>query len=172
MEKYPESGTDAAVDATFRVILSGQASNFSSLSDLIGQQVILEPFDYPGKVLLQESDGGISVGNSPAEEDASSFLLVTGLDGKDGTVSLESQSQKGCFVYSGVDYEAGAGLSLRCKDKKGGFNNQAASFVMKKGLVDYHPISFTAKGAKRSFVLSPLMSFRDESYTVYFSIYQ
>ncbi|XP_021894191.1 uncharacterized protein LOC110811885 [Carica papaya] len=172
MENYPEPGTDAAVHATFRIILSGKPSNFSSLSDFIGQQVILEPFDFPGTVLLQESDGGISVGNSSANGDPSSFLIVTGLDGKDGTVSLESQSQKGCFVYGGVDDVAGVGLSLKCKDKEGGFNNQAASFVMKKGLAEYHPISFIAKGANRSFVFSPLMSFRDESYTVYFSINQ
>nr|KYP71148.1 hypothetical protein KK1_010392 [Cajanus cajan] len=49
-------------------------------------------------------------------------------------------------------------------------NANATSFVTREGLSRYNPISFVAKGANRNFLLEPLFSFRDEHYTVYFSI--
>ncbi|KAJ6944585.1 hypothetical protein NC652_009832 [Populus alba x Populus x berolinensis] len=139
MEKLPESGTDASLQATFR---------------------------------LQGKDRSFALTNSADDDGSSTFRVVSGLDGKDETVSLESGIQNGCYVYSGVDYKSGQSMKLSCKSETSsdtGFN-QGASFVMNKGLSQYHPISFVAKGDKRNFLLAPLHSLRDESYTIYFNI--
>lgn len=175
MEKYPERGTDSAVRATFRLILNDPSAEATELQDLIGKRVMLEPFDFPGMVLgNQGEDEKLSIAGSDSEGHSSDFYLVEGLDGKNGTVSLESANKEGCFVYSGENYESGAQLKLSCKSKLSsslddGFN-QASSFVLETGASQYHPISFIAKGATRNFLLSPLLSFIDESYTVYFNI--
>ncbi|XP_031270723.1 uncharacterized protein LOC116129107 [Pistacia vera] len=172
MESYPESGTDAALHATFRLILEEPSSSkLSSFKDVIGKSVILEPIDFPGMLIAQQGDGELVVTNSPSDGGSSIFRLIAGLDGKPGTVSLESKSQKGCYVYSGVNIKSGAGMKLSCSTESSetGFN-QAASYVMEKGTSQYHPISFVAKGAKRNFLLAPLLSQRDEFYTVYFNI--
>uniref|UniRef100_A0A2P2MD35 Alpha-L-arabinofuranosidase B arabinose-binding domain-containing protein n=1 Tax=Rhizophora mucronata TaxID=61149 RepID=A0A2P2MD35_RHIMU len=164
MEKFPKLGTDASVHATFRLIVN----NASSFRSAIGKSVVLEPFDLPGMVLVQRGkDKSLSISSS-GSRDASIFKLVSGLDGQDGTVSLESASQKGCFVFNGG--VNGSSVKLSCKSSDPGYR-KGASFVMKKGLSEYHPISFVAKGEKRNFVLAPLLSLRDESYTVYFNIH-
>lgn len=171
MESYPESGTDAALHATFRLILEEPSSSkLPSFKDVIGKSVILEPIDFPGMHIAQQGDGQLVVTNSPSDS-GSFFHLIAGLDGKPGTVSLESQSQKGCYVYSGVNIKSGTSMKLSCStgSSEVGFN-QAASYVMEKGISQYHPISFVAKGVKRNFLLAPLLSQRDESYTVYFNI--
>lgn len=173
MEKYPGRGTDSAVHATFRLILNDPSAKVTELRDLIGKRVMLEPFDFPGMVLgNQGKDGKLEIAESNSEGHSSDFYLVEGLDGKNGTVSLESANNEGCFVYSGVNYESSTQLKLSCKSKLSlddGFN-QASSFVMETGASQYHPISFVAKGARRNFLLAPLLSFIDESYTVYFNI--
>ncbi|KAJ0020170.1 hypothetical protein Pint_31150 [Pistacia integerrima] len=172
MESYPESGTDAALHATFRLILEEPSSSkLSSFEDVIGKSVILEPIDFPGMLIAQQGDGELVVTNSPSDGGSSIFRLIAGLDGKPGTVSLESKSQKGCYVYSGLNIKSGTGMKLSCSTESSetGFN-QAASYVMEKGISQYHPISFVAKGAKRNFLLAPLLSQRDEFYTVYFNI--
>ncbi|KAB5565104.1 hypothetical protein DKX38_005158 [Salix brachista] len=171
MEKLPESGTDASLQATFRLIFKDSSSSkLSSFKDVIGKSVMLEPFDLPGMLLVQQGkDRGFAVTKSADDDGSSIFRVVSGLDGKDGTVSLESGAQNGCYVYSGVDYKSGQSMKLSCKSSDTGFN-QGASFVMNKGLSQYHPISFVAKGDKRNFLLAPLYSLRDESYTIYFHI--
>uniref|UniRef100_A0A2P2MD55 Uncharacterized protein LOC105648802 n=1 Tax=Rhizophora mucronata TaxID=61149 RepID=A0A2P2MD55_RHIMU len=164
MEKFPKSGTDESVHATFRLI----SNNVSSFRDAIGKSVMLEPFDLPGTVLVQQGkEESLAIASSNSGDD-STFHLVSGLDGQDGTVSLESGSQKGCFVFSGGD--DASRVKLSCKSSDTGFS-KGASFVMNKGLSEYHPISFVAKGEERNFVLAPLFSLRDESYTVYFNIH-
>uniref|UniRef100_A0A6N2JVT3 Alpha-L-arabinofuranosidase B arabinose-binding domain-containing protein n=1 Tax=Salix viminalis TaxID=40686 RepID=A0A6N2JVT3_SALVM len=171
MEKLPESGTDASLQATFRLIFKDSSSSkLSSVKDVIGKSVMLEPFDLPGMLLVQQGkDRGFAVTKSADDDGSSIFRVVSGLDGKDGTVSLESGLQNGCYVYSGVDYNSGQSMKLSCKSSDTGFN-QGASFVMNEGLSQYHPISFVAKGDKRNFLLAPLYSLRDESYTIYFHI--
>ncbi|KAJ6325962.1 hypothetical protein OIU78_013119 [Salix suchowensis] len=171
MEKLPESGTDASLQATFRLIFKDSSSSkLSSVKDVIGKSVMLEPFDLPGMLLvLQGKDRSFAVTKSADDDGSSIFRVVSGLDGKDGTVSLESSVQNGCYVYSGVDYKSGQSMKLSCKSSDTGFN-QGASFVMNKGLSQYHPISFVAKGDKRNYLLAPLYSLRDESYTIYFHI--
>ncbi|OMO68553.1 Alpha-L-arabinofuranosidase B [Corchorus capsularis] len=172
MEKFPKAGTDAALHATFRLVFDDTTEKISTIRDAIGKTVMLEPFDFPGMVLVhQGTENNLAVTNSPDDEDSSSFRLVAGLDGKADSVSLESESQKGCYVYSGVKYSSGASMKLGCKSASSGDGfNQAVSFAMDKGISQYHPISFVAKGAHRNFLLVPLQSLRDESYTVYFNI--
>ncbi|XP_062171742.1 uncharacterized protein LOC133877449 isoform X2 [Alnus glutinosa] len=173
MEKFPESGTNSSVHATFRLILNDSSSEkFSTIKDAIGKSVMLEPFDIPGMVVVhQGKDENLGVADSPGGVGSSSFRLVAGLDGKAETVSLESESDKDCFVYSGVNYNSGKSIKLSCKsDASDDDFSQAASFVLNKGISEYHPISFVAKGVKRNFLLAPLLSFKDESYTVYFKI--
>ncbi|GMN26437.1 hypothetical protein TIFTF001_001291 [Ficus carica] len=173
MKQLPEPGTDASVQATFRLIFKDSPpSKLSSLNDIIGKSVVLEPFDYPGFVVVQQGeDNDLSVADSSSEKEASSvFRLASGLDRTSETISLELQSKRGCFVYN-VDNESGGSLKLSCnKESSDTAFSQAASFVMNKGLSEYHPISFVAKGASRNFLLAPLFSHRDETYTVYFNI--
>ncbi|GLU24148.1 hypothetical protein SLE2022_401050 [Rubroshorea leprosula] len=165
MEQLPAPGTVGAAIATFRVI-SSDTSN-----DTIGGSVMLEPFNLPGMLLVNQGSD-LAVTNSPSEESSSSFLLVAGLDGNSDTVSFESVNQKGCYVYSGVNYQSSVRLKLSCNngDTSETEFSQATSFVMNEGISEYHPISFVAMGARRNFLLEPLLSFRDESYSVYFNI--
>ncbi|KAL3850097.1 hypothetical protein ACJIZ3_011979 [Penstemon smallii] len=176
MEKYPEPGTDSAVRATFRLIMknpkpetSPGVKNYS-----IGETVMLEPFDFPGMLVLHNGEGeslGVSDPKSRIGKESFVFRLVAGLDGKNGSVSLEAESRKGCFICSGLVNESVGSVKLTCSTSgllDAGFE-QATSFMLRNGISTYHPVSFTAKGAKRNFVLAPLFSLRDESYTVYFN---
>lgn len=173
MERYPESGTDASLNATFRLILEDSTSSkISSPKDAIGKFVMLEPINFPGMAVVQQgTNKSLVITNSASVVGSSLFHLVAGLDGKDGTVSLESKTQKGCFVYSGVNYDSGSAIKLKCRLASSDVVfNQATSFTLKRGISEYHPISFVAKGLRRNYLLAPLLSLRDESYTVYFNI--
>ncbi|KAK9220957.1 hypothetical protein WN944_009381 [Citrus x changshan-huyou] len=109
MEEFPVSGTDAALHATFRLILKDASlSNFSSLNNVIGKSVMLEPFDFPGMLVQQGKEDELVVSESPKEMDSSGFRLVAGLDKRNETVSLEAENRKGCFVSSGVNFKPGA----------------------------------------------------------------
>lgn len=165
MSVYPETGTDEAVRATFRLVASEPG-------DFMGKSVQLEPLDYPGMAVKQGKDESLVVEDSTSSDHsggASAFLLISGLDGKNGTVSLESMSRKGCYVSHGT----GMDVKLSCMGEESsvdaGFRH-AASFKLQTGIASYHPISFVAKGTSRNFVLVPLLSLRDESYTVYFNV--
>ena len=172
MEKYPGQGTDSAVHATFRLIIDDPSAKVTELQDVIGKRVMLEPFSFPGMVLGNKGkDERLEIADANSEGHSSDFYLVEGLDGKNGTVSLASIDNEGCFVYSGVNYESGAQLKLSCKSKLSlddGFD-EASSFLLESGASQYHPISFVTKGMTRNFLLAPLLSFVDESYTVYFN---
>ncbi|XP_050224605.1 uncharacterized protein LOC126674230 [Mercurialis annua] len=172
METSPYSGTDESVRATFRLILIDSPSSvLLNTKDAIGKTVMLEPFDLPGMVLVQQGkDVSLAVANTDEEDGSSFFRLVSGLDGKQGSVSLESVSNANCFVFSGVNYKSGTGLKLSCKNLSEGEFDKGASFVISKGRSQYHHLSFVTEGAKRNFLLSPLFNFRDESYTIYFNI--
>ncbi|KAG9150552.1 hypothetical protein Leryth_010921 [Lithospermum erythrorhizon] len=170
MEKYPESGTDSAVAATYRLVTKSKKGRkyAARKQPAIGEEVMLEPFDLPGMfVVHQGEDEGLRVADSSDDNDSSGFLLVAGLDGKNGSVSLESASNKGCYIYN-----SDGNIKLSCNTKSSTSTTfmQGASFEMQPGISEYHPISFIAKGANRSFQLAPLLSLRDESYTVYFNI--
>jgi hypothetical protein len=168
MQKLPQSGTASAVHATFRLILNDSSENFSTIQDAVGKSVMLEPFDFPGMVLVdQGKEEDLGIADSPSGVGSSAFRMVAGLDGNAETVSLESESNKDCFVYN-----SGESIKLSCKlDSASEDFSQAASFVLNKGISEYHPMSFVATGVKRNFLLAPLLSFRDEYYTVYFNFH-
>ncbi|KAM7528911.1 hypothetical protein LguiB_032321 [Lonicera macranthoides] len=167
MDNFPGSGSNLSVRATFRLIINDL--KFSNPKDAIGKSVMLEPFDLPGMTVhhrgKEESLGLSAVGKD------SVFHLVKGLDGKEGTVSLESEMYEGCYVYSDESSKSGGNVKLSCKSEPldDGFK-KSTSFVLREGISSYDPISFVAKGAKRNFLLQPLFSLRDEEYTVYFNI--
>uniref|UniRef100_A0A2N9J4V2 Alpha-L-arabinofuranosidase B arabinose-binding domain-containing protein n=1 Tax=Fagus sylvatica TaxID=28930 RepID=A0A2N9J4V2_FAGSY len=174
MDHLPLPGSSTTVNATFRLILNGSPpQNFSTLKDAIGKSVMLEPYNFPGMVVVVQKGLVLAVAAPPppAAAGSSAFQLVAGLDGRPETVSLESESNKGCFVYGGVNNNSSTIMNLKCQSGSKDANfNQAASFVMGQGLSEYHPISFVAKGARRNFLLQPLLSFQDEFYSVYFNI--
>lgn len=158
MQNLPEPGTDLALYATFRLVPK----------DGLDKLVVLEPIDLPGMfVTHQGADKPLIIVDS-SHGDPAVFLVEPGLDGRKETISLESQSHSKCYVHSGLN--SGTGLKLRCMPDSEASFNQAASFVAEKGLRQYDPISFVAKGAKQNFLLEPLFNFRDEHYTVYFNI--
>jgi len=172
MKVSPEPGTQDAVSATFRLVTDDSKHPISSPEGLIGSLVMLEPFDFPGMIVKQATDSSLTVqASSPSDKGSSSFRLVTGLDGKPGSVSLSLESKKGCFVYSDQTLKQGTKLRLECgsaaTDEK---FKQAASFSLKTGMNQYNPMSFVMSGTQRNFVLSPLFSLRDETYNVYFSV--
>lgn len=171
MQPRPEGGgTDAAVHATFRLVPQGQgtpptgerrhASNGTATTATLASALI-EPFDMPGMAVTN------SLTLSAEKDPGSLFNVVTGLDGKPGSVSLELGTRPGCFL---VTAGAKANVQVGCSGGGGpGFSPQAASFTRGEPLRWYHPISFAAKGARRSFLLEPLFTLRDEFYTVYFN---
>ncbi|XP_054790996.1 uncharacterized protein LOC129296414 [Prosopis cineraria] len=172
MIKSPKPGTALAPHATFRLISSESSSKRSSTigeDSIIGESVMLEPFDLPGMLLKHQGaeNSNVIVDHSSNGGVSSVFNVVKGLDEQKGTISLESESKKGCFVCSSG---SGAIVKLKCKSKSHTNFKQAASFIAREGLSRYNPISFLAKGAKRNYLLEPLYSFRDETYTVYFNI--
>lgn len=174
MEYAPCPGTDSAVRATFRLIFKNPESKTFRI-DTMNDLVMLEPFDFPGMLVFHEGDGKnleVSFNSSTKDGNMSSvFRLVKGLDGQE-TVSLESEHKKGCYIYSGIVYDSGSYVKLNCSgggSPDSGYR-QATSFQLKDGISRYDPISFVAKGAKRNFVLAPLLSLRDEYYTVYFNV--
>ncbi|KAE9593287.1 putative alpha-L-arabinofuranosidase B, arabinose-binding domain, beta-L-arabinofuranosidase, GH127 [Lupinus albus] len=167
MQKLPGPGTDLAPHATFRLILKEPSTKHSTFSNAVGKSVVLEPFDLPGmNVIHQGADQPLVI--SSQAESSSIFLVVPGLDGRNETISLESQSNNGCYIYSSMSF--GAEVKLSCKYDSDATFNQAVSFFAWKGLRQYNPISFVAKGENRNFLLEPLLNFRDEYYTVYFNM--
>ncbi|XP_027929696.1 uncharacterized protein LOC114185929 isoform X1 [Vigna unguiculata] len=170
MRKLPVPGTDLALHATFRVIQGKKSSTkFTTLTDVIGKTIMLEPFDHPGmRVIHQGMEHPLTVADSSSGGSSCVFVVVPGLDGRKETISLESKSHNGCFVHSGL--HSGRGVKLSCNSSSDAAFKQSASFIAKRGMSKYDPISFMAKGANKNFLLEPLLAFRDESYTAYFNI--
>ncbi|XP_059665214.1 uncharacterized protein LOC132311345 isoform X2 [Cornus florida] len=178
MESFPSPGTDKSLRTTFRLVLKDSATGSLKCfapKDAIGKLVMLEPINFPGMVVAHQGTNRNLIVAAP-DNNNSVFHLVAGLNGKPGTVSLESGSQKGCFVYYGVTggkYSAVRTIKLQCQSAgappDAGFK-EAVSFVLNNGTSSYHPISFVAKGTNRNFLLTPFYNFIDESYTPYFNI--
>ena len=117
----PKSGTDGSVRATFRLIYvdsSNSTSNHSlnSTSNIIGKRVKLEPFDLPGVQLIEQGKyRSLAIANATNITDHSStFRVVSGLNGKNGTISLESVRYSGCYVFNDSHLYK-QDLSLGCK---------------------------------------------------------
>jgi hypothetical protein len=164
-------GTDAAVHATFRLVPQGSspatrtkrrhATNGTTETTTEPTVAMIEPFGLPGMVITN------SLTVTGEKSPASLFNVVPGLDGEPGSVSLELATRPGCFLVT-----AGEKIQVGCRSTGGGEAGflKAASFVRAEPLRRYHPISFVAKGARRSFLLEPLFTLRDEFYTVYFNL--
>lgn len=106
----------------------------------------------------------------PSED--SVFFFLPGLTGESDTVSFEAASQPGCFLSSSSGETSVPGrVLLRCKspENENTFTAQS-TFSVQRGVAAYHPASFIAQGKHRNFLLAPLNSLRDESYTIYFDI--
>ncbi|KAJ9558703.1 hypothetical protein OSB04_013317 [Centaurea solstitialis] len=165
MVKFPNPGTSDSVFSTFRIIVADSSSSarVSSYRDAIGKTIKLEPYNLPGMSLVALGKE-ISIGISDSDSKNSLFRLT---DGGEGKVRLESESQKGCFVY-GLD--GSVKLSCDSGGSDSGFVS-ATGFKANDGISRYHPISFVAKGLNRNFLLQPLFSLRDEQYAVYFNLH-
>ncbi|GER55078.1 phosphorylase b kinase gamma catalytic chain [Striga asiatica] len=167
MQNFTPPGTNAAVRSSFKLVPK-DSGRFSNPQDAIGKLVVLEPFDFPGWAIVHYGpDKNLGVAGKSNFE-GSVFRLGVGLDGRNDSVSLEADDQKGCFMCSGKN-ESGVRLGCGSRFSDEGFK-RSASFVMGKGRSEYHPVSFVAKGVERDFVLFPLISIRDENYTVYFNM--
>ncbi|KAJ0793124.1 putative beta-L-arabinofuranosidase, GH127 [Helianthus annuus] len=164
--QFPDPGTNNSVFATFRIIPTDPTTRMSSRNDVINKTVMLEPYVLPGMVIVnQGKEQSLGIGDYRDNRSAV-FRFV---EGNEGMVRLESESQKGCFVHSlngtvklscgGSESESDSGFML------------ATSFKVNDGICNYHPISFVAKGLNMNYLLQPLYSLRDEHYTVYFKIH-
>ncbi|KAF5822861.1 putative six-hairpin glycosidase superfamily, beta-L-arabinofuranosidase, GH127 [Helianthus annuus] len=164
--QFPDPGTSNSVFATFRIIPTDPTTRVSSRNDVINKTVMLEPYILPGMVIVnQGKEQSLGIGDYRDNRNAV-FRFV---EGNQGMVRLESESQKGCFVHSlngtvklscgGSESESDSGFVL------------ATSFKVNDGICNYHPISFVAKGLNMNYLLQPLYSLRDEHYTVYFKIH-
>ncbi|KAI3826523.1 hypothetical protein L1987_00571 [Smallanthus sonchifolius] len=164
--KFPDPGTSDSVFSTFRIISADPKTPEMSHNDVMGKTVMLEPYSLPGMVIVEqgkEQSLGIGIRDSAGRRNAV-FRFV---EGNEGMVRLESESQKGCFVYS---FNGTVKLSCDSGGADSGFVT-ATSFKVNGGISNYHPISFVAKGLNVDYLLQPLFSLRDEHYTVYFKIH-
>ncbi|KAG0579015.1 hypothetical protein KC19_4G066200 [Ceratodon purpureus] len=120
--------------------------------------------------LAKNSERSEILGDCPTED--SVFIFLPGLTGESDTVSFEAASQPGCFLSSSSDATSvQGGVFLRCKTSKNDSTFDAMStFSVQTGVAAYHPLSFIAEGEYRNFLLAPLNSLRDETYTIYFDI--
>ncbi|CAM8910239.1 unnamed protein product [Rhodiola kirilowii] len=169
----PSHGTNESVHATFRLIIQGQSPlQLLSPKEVLDKQAALEPFDLPGTVLVhQGKDKILRTAGAASPGEASIFRFVPGLDGHSRTVSLESHSHKGCYVYSSAATGSFKDVKLSCANSSVEPDfKQGTSFVMHPGVSQFHPISFIATGPKRNYIMQPLHSLKDEFYNVYFDI--
>ncbi|XP_074292559.1 uncharacterized protein LOC141619437 [Silene latifolia] len=174
MQGSPQAGNDSSVHSTFRLILKdpspSKKTRISGPETFINKAIYLEPFDLPGMVLAHQGGGNVlTIAKAGDDMSLAEFLVVKGLNGVSGTVSLKTKD--GCFVYGGLNSKSDQGVKLSCESQVSDpAKKEAASFTWNEGLKKYHPISFVAKGLRRSYVLEPLFGLRDESYNVYFNI--
>jgi len=196
MSSAPVAGTDHSGLATFRV--ADPRGNYSQRIAHGKRVVSLELFSQPGSFLKHNGkDNLISAGppncleytavydtqnlamnleNSKTLGDCptadSVFFSLPGLTGESDTVSFEAANQPGCFLSSSSgETSVAGGVFLRCKTSENENTFAAQStFSVQRGVAAYHPFSFIAEGKRRNFLLAPLNSLRDESYTIYFDM--
>lgn len=175
MNSFPDEGTDKEAHATFRVIdsnsenpLNNTKHSYSAI-DLMGKNVSLELFDRPGMFIAHQGiDNNL---NASQKGESTIFNVLPGLDGNNNSLSFESANLPGCFIYGGTNYQVGQTVQLQCKPTESDLEfDRAVSYIANVGIKTYHPIGLIARGSKRSYLLSPLLAFRDETYTVYFRI--
>ncbi|KAL4194963.1 hypothetical protein AMTRI_Chr05g62160 [Amborella trichopoda] len=169
----PKEGTDEAARATFRVRVINQTLEEEKRHDmdLVGRLVSLEAFDQPDLLVAHTDEDKKTVfmkGSSSPNELNTVFLVHQGLDGRNDTISFESLSARGCFLWAPriEDPE----VKMHCHNATALVDGASSSFVARKGVSQYDALSFIAKGAERSYLLSPIMGYKDESYTVFFNV--
>ena len=189
----PAEGTDQAHFATFRI-----ARPLTNVSSRIGVSkdddvVSFEVFREPGRYLMHNGQDapisdidcssllGREVSPTMGEpilslQNQSLFVLLPGLTGERNAVSFEAVSQPGCFLSlkSKDPLTTPGSVFLRCKTSLGGDDDETfgrmSTFRMHKALASYHRHSFIAKGKSKNFVIAPLYTLRDETYTAYFEM--
>ncbi|XP_021728941.1 uncharacterized protein LOC110695992 [Chenopodium quinoa] len=164
---------DSYVQSTFRLILidpSPSQIKSAGPTSLIGKVVMLEPFDLPGLVVAHQGVGKIlTITGANHNKQSAEFLIEKGLNGRVGTISLKTK--EGCFVYGDSSSKTNLSLKLSCENKTSDPSfRDAVSFVWNEGFKKYSPISFLAKGLRKSYILEPLLEMRDEYYNVYFNV--
>ncbi|KAK9673679.1 hypothetical protein RND81_12G183000 [Saponaria officinalis] len=171
MQGSIQAGDESYVGATFRLILKDVTRSRKIIrgpENFVGKTVLLEPFDLPGMVVANQGAGKDLAVVYPDKNTAGSaeFLLVKGLNGLNGTISLKTK--EGCFVYASI-----SDTSVKVSCESNGLDlamKESMSFEWNEGFKKYHPMSFIAKGSRRSYVLEPLLGLRNEFYNVYFNI--
>ena len=120
--------------------------------------------------LTTNSEKSKTLGDCPTQD--SVFIVHPGLTGKKNTVSFEAANQPGCYLSSSSDATpVPGGVFLRCRTSKNNIIFDVMStFSAQAGAAAYHPLSFIAEGEYRNFLLTPLNSLQDETYTMYFDI--
>ncbi|KAL9234763.1 hypothetical protein vseg_009592 [Gypsophila vaccaria] len=176
MQGSPQAGDESYVHATFRLMLKDVTSSRKIITgpeSFVGKTVLLEPFDLPGMVVANQGTGeSLTVVHPDKDSGSAEFVVVKGLGGVNGTISLKTK--EGCYVYSGVtgiSSKSDLRVTVSCESKSlDPAIKESMSFKWNEGLKKYHPISFVAKGLRRSYVLEPLLGLKDEYYNVYFNI--
>ena len=133
LEGSPQVGNDSYVHASFRLILEDPSkikAKFLGPYTFIGKTVMSEPFDRPGMAVARKGTWEGLMINSYSEKGSPEFLIVKGLNGEDGMISLKTKDS--CFLYtSDVD------VKLNCET--GSLDDKfklATSFIWNKGGVE------------------------------------
>ncbi|GJM97982.1 hypothetical protein PR202_ga14952 [Eleusine coracana subsp. coracana] len=115
-------------------------------------------------------------GSGAAMNSTSAMIEPFAMPGMVITDKLTASTEKAPSSLSPSNgYAAGAKVQVACgsarKNGDGGAGfRRAASFVRAEPLRRYHPISFAARGVRRTFLLEPLFTLRDEFYTIFFNL--
>ncbi|XP_057851491.2 uncharacterized protein LOC131061689 isoform X2 [Cryptomeria japonica] len=178
MNPFPMLGTDEAAHGTFRIVDTANPERISnSIMDFVGKTVYLEPFPQPGMFIAHQGinnnvTASHKVEDSLSNKDSTSIFKVhLGLDKSKNSLSFESVDHPSCFLYGGTSYQVQQAVQLKCIPKRGSSEfYHAVSFNVNSGMSTYHPMSFIATGSNRNYLLSPLLAFKDERYSVYLNI--
>ncbi|KAI5082381.1 hypothetical protein GOP47_0002124 [Adiantum capillus-veneris] len=167
----------AQLASVFQGPIIQQWSAEGSITALLGKIVSIELFDQPGNFLVHRDmrkvetmrvNRGYNSNQHFAHLDFA-FRVVSGLHFPEKYISFEAVSKPGCYLHAEQDWYQTVGL--KCSTLSSDEQFQAgASFLIRKPLASYHSVSFIAKGLNKDYLLSPLMSLKDESYTVFFNI--
>eukprot|EP00250_Pteridium_aquilinum_P011286 c19966_g1_i1 orf=356-3310(-) len=146
--------------------------------ELVGELVSVEVFNQPGSFLMHMDSGRVEVtrvnvrqnnGEGCGHGSKTVFQIIPGLHPQQDYISFEAVSNPGCFLYTEPDHSKTVRLGCVASESDEHFH-KAASFLIHRPLASYYPMSFIAKGTNKDYVLSPVTSFMDESYTIFFNI--
>ncbi|GJT92691.1 alpha-L-arabinofuranosidase B, arabinose-binding domain-containing protein [Tanacetum coccineum] len=114
MVNFPNPGDSDSVISTFRIITNSSISTrVPSHKDAIGEAIMLEPYSLPGMLLVHQGKEKTLEISDSSNHDNALFRLV---EANDGTVRIEAENQKGCFVYN-----SNGSVKLSCDEKDSTF---------------------------------------------------